>query len=368
MKIKLFAVLILFISIAIHASDHGIYLLTVSNIKGDIDKVGDELKTKLKNAGYDILDYNDIAVPDIVRSKKEEQCGFKAKLILMSSDEYTKMVTARGNKYLIASFIRVGIYETQNGIQVAIGDIETINRIIFNDLWENGKQNEYNSVVNKTKEFKKNIVKTIHSIGGGTKVEQAMEPIRDDEDLRESSRDMFMMVGPLTFFNDEDQFPLIYSRKNNEGLTGIEKLKIEMKNNLKNFKPTKDDVNYRYVASPEVLKWKIIGEVYSPDSTALVLGITRPQTEGLSFHIAGASRESEQNSCPGIDHACAYPIEVLIMQTDGQLLVYTAREMFRMDMYFWDAGKMAFMNHMSMPGILDESIGMALLGKEFKPK
>ena len=175
----------------------------------------------------------------------------------MSSDEYTKMVTARGNKYLIASFIRVGIYETQNGIQVTIGDIETINRIIFNDLWENGKQNEYNSVVNKTKEFKKNIVKTIHSISGGVKVEQAMEPIQDDEDLRESARDMFMMVGPLTFFNDEDQFPLIYSRKNTEGISGIEKLKNDMKSNLKSFKPAKDDIDYRYVASPEVLKWKI---------------------------------------------------------------------------------------------------------------
>jgi hypothetical protein len=368
MKIKLIAVLILFISISIHASDHGIYLLTVSNIKGDIEKVGDELKTKLKSADYDILAYNDVAVPDIVRPKKEDQCGFKAKLILMSSDEYTKMVTARGNKYLIASFIRVGIYETQNGIQVTIGDIETINRIIFNDLWENEKQNEYNSVVNKTKEFKKNIVKTIHSISGGVKVEQAMEPIRDDEDLRESARDMFMMVGPLTFFNDEDQFPLIYSRKNTEGVSGIAKLKNDMKSNLKSFKPAKDDIDYRHVASPEVLKWKIVGEVYSPDSTALVLGITRPQTEGLSFHIAGSSRETEQNSCPGIDHVCAYPIEVLIIQKEDQLLVYSAREMFRMDMYFWDAGKMAFMNHMSMPGILDESIGMALLGKEYKPR
>ena len=34
--------------------------------------------------------------------------------------------------------------------------------------------------------------------------------------------------------------------------------------------------------------------------------------------------------------------------------------MFRMDMYFWDAGKMAFMNYMQMPGILDESIKKAL--------
>ncbi|MBA4406837.1 hypothetical protein C0389_06145 [bacterium] len=365
MRFRLIFFFIIISTLAIVASDHGIYLLTVSNVKGDINKVGEELKTKLKSGGYNILNYSDIATPDIVRQKKEEQCGFQAKLILISSNDFTKMITARGNKYLVAAFLRVGLYETPDGVEIVIADPETINRVVFNDLWENGKENEYNQVVAKTKEFKANLVKTIHSIAGGTKVEKALEPIRSDEDLRESSRDMFMMVGKMTFFNDEDQFPLIYSRKNSEGRKGLEKLIGEMQNNLKNFKPVKDDVEYRYVASPEVLKWKIVGQVYSPDSSSVVLGITRPQTEGLSFHIAGTSRETKENKCPGIDHVVAYPIEVLITQKDGQLLVNTAREMFRMDMYFWDAGKMAFMNHMSMPTVLDESIGIALLGKEY---
>jgi len=46
--------------------------------------------------------------------------------------------------------------------------------------------------------------------------------------------------------------------------------------------------------------------------------------------------------------------------------VYTQREMFRMDMYFWDAGMAAFMDHMSMPGIIDESIKRSLLGIEYQ--
>ncbi len=363
-KIVLLLTILLFSNV--FASNHGIYLLMVANVKGDINKVGDELKTRLKNAGYNILNYTEIASPDIVRQKKDDQCGSKAKLILLSSNEFTKMITAHGNKYLVAAFLRVGLYETPDGIQIVIADPETINRIVFNDLWENGKENEYNQVVAKTKEFKANLVKTIHSIAGGTKEEKALEPIRSDEDLRESSRDMFMMVGKMTFFNDEDQFPVVYSRKNNEGRKGLERLISEMESNIKNFKPAKDDVDYRYVASPEVLKWRIIGQVYSPDSSSVLLGITRPQTEGLSFQIAGSSRETKENKCPGIDHVVAYPIEVLITQKNGQLLVNTAREMFRMDMYFWDAGKMAFMNHMSMPSVLDESIGLALFGKEFK--
>jgi len=36
-----------------------------------------------------------------------------------------------------------------------------------------------------------------------------------------------------------------------------------------------------------------------------------------------------------------------------------------MDMYFWDAGMAAFMDHMSMPSILDEAIKKALLGNDY---
>ncbi len=55
-----------------------------------------------------------------------------------------------------------------------------------------------------------------------------------------------------------------------------------------------------------------------------------------------------------------------LIQEDENINVYTQAEMIRMDMYFWDAGMAAFMDHMSMPGILDESIKKALLGKEYK--
>ena len=91
-----------------------------------------------------------------------------------------------------------------------------------------------------------------------------------------------------------------------------------------------------------------------------MLGITRPRTEAVSFRIAGGKREDDGNYCPGIDHAAAYPIEVLIINEGNIINVYSPREMFRMDMYFWDAGKMAFMNFAQMPGMLDDSIKKAL--------
>jgi hypothetical protein len=136
-----------------------------------------------------------------------------------------------------------------------------------------------------------------------------------------------------------------------------------MYKNIESFQPTKEDKEYRWTKNPsEDLKWKVVGETYSPDKKAILFGLTRNRTESVSFYIVGD--ETDKNKCPGLDHLTAYPIEVLLMIEGENIVVHTARQMFRMDMYFWDAGMAAFMNHMSMPGILDESIYKALFVKE----
>lgn len=362
---KILVVLITMLVSSSVASDHGIYLKVATGIGDPIEKVAESYTNLLKSNGF-ILDANyEVSTPDIVREDENEKCGMRAWLIVFTSPNFTRMLTENGNKYLIGSFLRLGIYETPNGIDVNIVDPETISRIIFNDIWENDEEEKYFQIVDQAINFKKEFVTALHSIYSDKKTEEAMPPIRDDEDLMESSKDMFMMVGSLTFFNDEDQFPVIYKKETEKGENLIPSMKKEIIANLKKFKPTQEDVEYRFTKSPEILNWKIISEEYSPDSLALLIGITRDRTEGLSLHIAGSSREEDNNKCPGIDHVTAYPIEVLLLQKDGEFIIQTAREMFRMDMYFWDAGMGTFMNHMSMPGILDESLRKAMLADKY---
>jgi len=341
------------------SSDHGIYLQTVANIEGDISSVKSILLEKIQSSEYNILADLEIKTPDYVREDTSEYCGFSTSLLILTSDKYSEFLVGYGNKYLVAGFLRVGLYETPSGVQINMANPETINRIVFNDL----EDKEYAEVVEKSKMFRKELVELTQSIGMGDTVETEMEPIRDDEDLREASRDMFMMVGPLTFFQDEDQFPLIYSIESNDGEKTIQSLYTEMRKNLSEFTPDEDDQDYRWSPSESDLQWKIVAELTAPDSKSMVLGITRPRTEAVSFYIAGKSREEDDNYCPGIDHVTAYPIEILIIEEENKINVYSAREMLRMDMYFWDAGQWAFMDHMQMPGILDESIKRAFFGE-----
>ena len=357
---KLFSLFILFgfLSLSL-AADHGMYLQTIKNIKGEYASVCDQVKESIKIAGFRILADRDITTPDNVKKDKKNLCGYKGKLIVFTNDEYVKMLTSFGNKYLAASMLRVGIHETNEGIKVIIADPETVNRIIFNDL----NDDQYNKAVKNTLPYKTKIVNALHSLKLGTNVQESREPKRSTDDLRDASKDMIMMVGDMTFFEDEDQFPEIYNQKNDVSAEGLEKLKQKLYSNIKNFTPVQEDKDYRWTSNPkEDLKWKIVGEVYSPDKKAIMFGLTRNRTEGVSFYIVGD--ETKENSCPGLDHLTAYPIEVLLMIKDNEIVVHTPRQMLRMDMYFWDAGMAAFMDHMSMPGILDESIYKALFAKK----
>ncbi|MBC8385488.1 MAG: hypothetical protein H8E57_08230 [Candidatus Cloacimonetes bacterium] len=358
-KIVVMFLLVIFLSL-LTASNHGMYLKLFTDIQMDINEISSLIETEFVSTNYSVLFNDYIATPDIVQENQEDHCDYQARLIVLSSDKYVRMLTSFGNKYLTAAFLRIGLYETKTGVQVVISDPETVNRIIFNDL----PDEKYNEVVNRSKKFKTELINILHQMDMEQKVEEMMKPVRSAKDLKKAAKDMMMMVGKMTFYKDEDQFPIIYSEKTEAGISDLNMMKKKLLSNLNIFTPSEQDIKYHWTKSSDNLSWEVISEIYSPDSTAVLLGISRERTTALSFHIAGMKRSDDGNKCPGIDHVCAYPIEVLIMLENDELIVRTPREMFRMDMYFWDAGKWAFMKFMNMPKTLDKSIKRALLNSE----
>lgn len=90
------------------------------------------------------------------------------------------------------------------------------------------------------------------------------------------------------------------------------------------------------------------------DQDVAVFGITGARMESKSFSIvgAGSSKARKQFACPGIAYAASYPLEVVVRQSDNDVNIEMVDAMFRMKMYFEDAGKWAFMKNMTMPGSL----------------
>ncbi|AEA34152.1 hypothetical protein [Hippea maritima] len=69
--------------------------------------------------------------------------------------------------------------------------------------------------------------------------------------------------------------------------------------------------------------------------------------------VSNAKYEKEAFEIGGYDHLCAFPIE-LVVYDDGKIKALP--EMYRMSLYFMDAGMAAFSAHMAMPGEIDESL------------
>jgi len=102
------------------------------------------------------------------------------------------------------------------------------------------------------------------------------------------------------------------------------------------------------------------------DQNLTVFGISGARMESKSFSIvgAGSSKARKGFDCPGIAYAASYPLEVVVRQNASNVDLEMVDAMFRMKMYFEDAGKWAFMKNMTMPGSLageiKDRVGFAL--------
>ena len=57
-----------------------------------------------------------------------------------------------------------------------------------------------------------------------------------------------------------------------------------------------------------------------------------------------------------VDHAAAFPIEVIVYPENGKVEAILLDSMYRMKVYFEDAGKWAFMKNMGMPGVIEDEV------------
>lgn len=123
-----------------------------------------------------------------------------------------------------------------------------------------------------------------------------------------------------------------------------------------------DDIWSR-LQKPAAGKWQLRG-IYRLDLTEqgmVILGVSGAAMETKAFSIVGAGGDDSRSrfSCPGLAYAAAFPLELVIRREGSQVRVEAIDAMFRMKMYFEDAGQMKFARNMMMPGsIADELKGI----------
>lgn len=95
-----------------------------------------------------------------------------------------------------------------------------------------------------------------------------------------------------------------------------------------------------------------------PAQNAVLLGFSGGPMESKSYQIVGPGMDDSRSgfACPGLDHVPAYPVELLVVQEGDEVKVLLVDVMFRMKMYFEDAGKMKFAANMAMPGSIEDEL------------
>ena len=108
--------------------------------------------------------------------------------------------------------------------------------------------------------------------------------------------------------------------------------------------------------------WDLIAKV-PVGANAVYFGISNDYTENKCIRINSDFRsdgKAPDAPYPGVDHAPALPIEVIVFNDGKKVNVVQYGEMWRMQLYFWDSGYMAFAKNTLIPSIIFSSIDQAL--------
>jgi uncharacterized protein (DUF302 family) len=310
MKKILLSVLAVFFVLtpAVHAQEYGVYVKAVDKIKGTFDDAVKNTEAALKKNGWQILASYEAAVPG--------NCGFRAYNIVINSPEYAKEILSHGPMASFAIPLRVELYQDEKGLNSAFVNPASINRTILGD--KTGKQLS-ESTMKKLSEI---LASAVH----GDVVNRQIGELRTEGRVGGMGGGAFADMPEVMY--KKDDAPGVFqniSAKVKEGILANKK------------------------------GWKLVYTL-EPAKDVVMFGVNNPATEARAYGIAGEKRESRDYRCPGIDHAAAFPIEVVIYKERGVVKVVTLDEMYRMKLYFEDAGNWAFMKNMRMPGQIKSEI------------
>jgi len=345
------------------AAEHSPFLDLGGLPEGDLAAAAARVRQAIDAAeGLESLGGGPYAGPDLLREGSAKRDGRSGFLLLFEDAALSEALLAASPRYYLGALQRVGLYvAADGGLRVTCLDAETHLRVIANDLADDAA---YAGLVAEGAAARGRIVSALAVEFGFDGKTRPVGPAREAKRIREGKKDMFMMVGPLTYYREESQFPLLHAEPlGDDPAAQLRALADRAAESLAAFSADAKDLDYRWSADPVAdTRWVQALRMEAP-GRAILLGLTRPRTEALAAQIVGLSRDSKADRSPGLDHLCAFPVEVLICVNGDRVEMRTAREMYRMDLFFWDAGKAAFMKYAQMPAMLDRSLKKALLGE-----
>ncbi|MEN8145400.1 MAG: DUF302 domain-containing protein [Gemmatimonadota bacterium] len=302
-------------ALAQEGEEYGVYVDLVE-ASGSFDDVVTSVRSGIEAHGWTIIaDYDAGVDPD--------KCSYRARVLAVVSDDYTSAVMEHGTVAAFALPLRIAVFEDESGVHVTAANPMSLNRTIISETeFDEQSEGVHGELLTMMEDVEGDrpegqygqmrsrglISKTMGLIAGGpfeSKVEQVAS-----------------VDGELAQVADR-----LYD--------GLEDYAGDM-------------------------KWETrpVYRLALPDQGTVIIGVTGSPIESKAFDIvrAGTDKSREDFACPGVAYAAAFPVEVVLVQEEDEVKAYMIDAMFRMKMYFEDAGKWKFAANMKMPPSIENEL------------
>jgi hypothetical protein len=299
------------------AAPPGVYQYVVHGARGSVDVIASAITAAAPGAGFQALARVPVGSP--------LGCGFRAEVVALFHADYGRLVLAANRRTgPFAVVDRIDVFEDEKGVHVSVTNPRSVLRTVLMD------DQKYEALVEAHLQALRGLV------SGVVEGTPAGEDYGQKRERGYIGKTMGVMAGGP--FGEKVADVSVVAGEDWKGVAERVRVGLEKKGR-------KWGLHLAYVLE-------------IPEAETVVLGSTGTPMDSQSFEIVGAGADSSRDGekCPGLAHAGAYPIEVVVARDGDAVHVRLVDSMYRMKMYFEDAGKWAFMKNMGMPGSIASEI------------
>ena len=309
--------LILLVPLFLFAQDYGVYEYVIQKAEGDFTAISRQIENAVNESGMKLIAQKDMGIP--------EDCGYKARVFVLYDSSYAaQILQANPQTGAFAVTDRVNLFQDEAGTHVSVVNPHSVNRTILMDDKKYEALSE--SHLQKLRVLLSAVVK-------GTPSHKQYGEIRDEGYI---SRTMGVMAG-------------------GDFVGKIETMQTVKKSSLQE---VAEKLKQGLTAPGKEWGLHAIYALELPSVKTVVFGIAGDKMEAKSYDIVGAGDDDSRDDyqCAGLAHAAAYPFKLVVKEENSNVNIQFVTSMFRMKIFFEDAGKWAFMKNMTMPGSLSDEL------------
>ncbi|MDA8364862.1 MAG: hypothetical protein M0Z84_13860 [Gammaproteobacteria bacterium] len=269
----------------------------------------------------------------------------QARVYILTSPTYENVAKDMPPDTVSAQILRVAVYTYGPGKKT---QIDMANPVALAMVYY-AKSKEYPQMLAAAKAASQEIMNVVDKVPG-TPVAKQLAPLRSESDLNSFDGD-----GPAKMMADWDNWresqDTVYKAKPANFAATVAKVAAAL------------NASSKGASNPDNSSaWHIVSEI-PVGTNAVWFGIDNAYTQNKCIRINSQFRsrgKTKDAPYPGVDHAPALPLEVLVINNGKRVQVAQYGEMWRMQLYFWDSGYLAFATNTLIPSTIYGSIKNAL--------